>query len=108
VYASEACAYPSAGGRSNIIPGIIVGSAVGYLQTRFIEQRNITTTDTAPMGIGQWIADSRLNPMQKLSDEQYKAMLLEKQVRAEAEIAMLDEQIAKLKADDQSASQNAT
>jgi len=48
--------------------------------------------------IGQWLADSRLNPMQKLSDEQYMTMLREKQIRTEADIALLDEQIAELKA----------
>lgn len=51
------------------------------------------------MGIMEWIANSRLNPMQKLSDDEYKHMLREKQIRAEADIALLDEQISRLKAE---------
>ena len=59
-----------------------------------------TSPEDEQKSIGQWLADSRLNPMQKLSDEQYMTMLREKQVRNEADIALLDEQIAQLRAED--------
>lgn len=89
------------GGKSNILPGLLVGSIAGYCLP--MSESKAAGENKAPakesMGIMEWIANSRLNPMQKLSDDEYQHMLREKQIRAEAEIALLDEQIARLKAE---------
>lgn len=42
------------------------------------------------------LAKSRYNPMRKLTDTEYLSMLQEKLIRVEAEIAIVDEDIAKL------------
>lgn len=45
----------------------------------------------------QRMANSRLMPLRALPDRDYEEMLTEKLVRAETEIAMIDEQIAALR-----------
>ena len=42
------------------------------------------------------------SPVTKLSDEQYENMLKEKLVRIEAEIALIDDDVARLKGQDHS------
>lgn len=49
------------------------------------------------------IANSRFSPMKVLSDEQYKKLLLEKLVRVKAEIALVDEEIEKMKQNEENA-----
>lgn len=42
------------------------------------------------------MARSRWNPMRRLTDQEYEDMLKEKLIRVEAEIAIVDEEVAKL------------
>jgi hypothetical protein len=45
---------------------------------------------------GSWL-DSKWSPLTPLTDQQYEAMLREKILRLDAEIALLDDDIAQLK-----------
>ena len=48
-------------------------------------------------GLIERIASSKWSPMTRLSDEEYERMLKERLLRVEAEIALVDEDIAKVK-----------
>ena len=43
------------------------------------------------------MADGRYSPVKVLSDDEYEAMLRERLVRVEAEMALLDEEVERLK-----------
>ncbi|MCJ1431357.1 hypothetical protein MMC27_000708 [Xylographa pallens] len=92
-------------GRSNIIPGMLVFSFFGCLgQMSYNTVRS--SREAAPLNSDQLPAPSFLQrlaskkwiPMKSLSDVEYEGMLQEKLVKVEAEIAILDEDIAALKA----------
>ncbi|MCJ1385766.1 hypothetical protein MMC17_008890 [Xylographa soralifera] len=92
-------------GRSNIIPGMIVFSLFGCLgQISYNIVRNsreaaLSTTNQLPASsFLQRLASKKWIPMKSLSDEDYEGMLQDKLVKVEAEIAILDEDIAALKA----------
>lgn len=50
----------------------------------------------AKPGLIERMAKSRWNPMRRLTDQEYEDMLKEKLIRVEAEIAIVDEEVAKL------------
>jgi len=50
----------------------------------------------AKPGLIERMAKSRWNPMRRLTDREYEDMLKEKLIRVEAEIAIVDEEVAKL------------
>ncbi|KAL8979189.1 MAG: hypothetical protein Q9177_006206 [Variospora cf. flavescens] len=115
-------------GRSNIIPGIIMFSLFGFTGQRVynaldaspssssssssnptlpIPTTTITpssatsqpsTIDAATQPLWKRILNSKYSPMKVLSDEQYGHLLREKLVRVDAEIAIVDEEIGKVKA----------
>ncbi|KAI9651939.1 MAG: hypothetical protein M1831_007481 [Alyxoria varia] len=89
------------GGRANILPGALTGSLTGFfghkLYDRFMErpQRAHDESKQQPT-IWQSLTESRMFPMKKLSNEEYANMMREKLVRVDAEIAIIDEDIAQL------------
>ncbi|KAI4106117.1 MAG: hypothetical protein LQ345_007198 [Seirophora villosa] len=103
-------------GRANIIPGIIMFSLFGYTGQRaynFLDAPQPTapapaTADVphppspadadADQPLWKRVLNSKYSPMKVLSDEQYERLLREKLVRVDAEIAIVDEQIGKVKA----------
>ncbi|KAL8643620.1 MAG: hypothetical protein Q9210_007614 [Variospora velana] len=107
-------------GRSNIIPGIIMFSLFGFTGQRVYNAFDAppssnpslpipttitpsaasrpSTNDTANQPLWKRILNSKYSPMKVLSDEQYGDLLREKLVRVDAEIAIVDEEIGKVKA----------
>jgi len=95
------CAEPIIGTRSHILPGTIMFSLFGLLgQTIY---NRVDAQESAPIdqerasSLWHRLVHSRFNPMKVLSDEDYEHMLSEKLLRVEAEIALLDEEMSKLK-----------
>jgi len=92
-------------GRSNVIPGMIVFSLFGclgqlsYHAISRSQQAALSNPDQPPApSFLQILASKKWIPMKSLSDEEYEGMLQEKLVKVEAEIALLDEDIAALRA----------
>ncbi|KAI4168187.1 MAG: hypothetical protein LQ343_006573 [Gyalolechia ehrenbergii] len=103
-------------GRANIIPGMIMFSLFGFagqhlynaLDSR--QSSRILSSPTSTQGDvpsenavrdqPRWkrILNSKYSPMKVLSDEQYEEMLREQLVRVDAEIALVDEEIEKVRA----------
>lgn len=90
-------------GRANVVPGIIVWSALGIsgqfafdiISPRLRDQRQGQSNQS----LLERITSSKWSPMTKISDEDYEEMLQERLVRIEAEIAVIDDDIAKLKSE---------
>jgi len=100
-------------GRSNIIPGMLVFSLFGclgqmsYNTVRSSREAAQLNTDQLPApSFLQRLASKKWIPMKSLSDEEYEGMLQEKLVKVEAEMAILDEDIAALKAENANISEN--
>lgn len=83
-------------GPRNIIPGVLFFSTVGatgtYLSQRF--KNNSKHDESKPKS--SWL-DSKWSPMKRLSDKDYEEKLEEKILRINAEIAIIDENIASLR-----------
>ena len=116
---------PVTGGRANIIPGVIMFSLFGFagqhlynaldaqhqdslgpLATHTAQSKSITNADTEKMGtestepiepLWKRVLNSKWSPMKVLSDEQYETLLREKLLRVEAELAIVEEDIEKMK-----------
>ena len=95
------------GGRRNIIPGTIMFTIFGYLgQTIFniLDARHTqqmyqaATEDRDNTSFWRRMANSKYSPMKVLSNEEYEKILQKKLLRVEAEIAVIDDDIEKLKA----------
>ncbi|CAL8574497.1 hypothetical protein XPA_000455 [Xanthoria parietina] len=111
-------------GRANIIPGMIMFSLFGFagqyvynaIDARHHSHGPLTaaTTQTKPTTseihesieaqdtkaeepLWKRVLNSKWSPMKVLSDEQYETILREKLLRVEAEIAIVDEDIEKVK-----------
>ncbi|KAI0480549.1 hypothetical protein GGR56DRAFT_279155 [Xylariaceae sp. FL0804] len=91
-------------GPSNILPGILffgtLGASTSYLSNRFksSEPKKEKTS---------WL-DSRWSPLTRLTDEQYEEMLEEKLLRLRADMAIIDDTIASIKASQQAPAENDT
>ncbi|MCJ1391612.1 hypothetical protein MMC18_004476 [Xylographa bjoerkii] len=92
-------------GRSNVIPGMIVFSLFGclgqmsYNTVSSSHRAALSAPDQPPTrSFLQILASKKWIPMKSLSDEEYEGLLQEKLVKVEAELALLDEDIAALKA----------
>ena len=94
-------------GRGNIIPGTIMFTIFGYIgQSLYntIDERNTrksqqeATEGNEAGSLWRRIANSKWSPMKVLTDEEYEKILQEKLLRVRAEIAVLDDDIEKLKA----------
>jgi hypothetical protein len=83
--------------------GVIGGTLVGYLgQTGYnsLDKKNteaITSPVAAKEPLWRRIANSKYSPMTVLTDKQYEALLREKLLRVDTEIAVLDDDISKLR-----------
>ncbi|KAH7384161.1 hypothetical protein DE146DRAFT_217393 [Phaeosphaeria sp. MPI-PUGE-AT-0046c] len=94
-------------GPRNVIPGTIMFTLFGWSGQHgynFLDKRNSAELqeqaqpDYEPKGtLMQRIAKSKWSPMSILTDEQYEAMLQEKLLKVEAEIAIIDERIEGVK-----------
>lgn len=94
------------GPRSAVIPATLIFTLLGYagqkgynyLDARHTNEKQLAhAEDRLPRkSFWQRVANSKYSPMKVLSDEEYEKMLKEKLVRMEAEIAVIDEDIAKL------------
>ncbi|KAB8360692.1 hypothetical protein FH972_024429 [Carpinus fangiana] len=87
-------------GRSNIIPGALIFSLTGFVGQKVYNAMDQSQQATSPTS-GQdallvRMAKSRFSPMKVLTSEEYTAMIREKQVRIEAEIALIDDEITRL------------
>ncbi|KAI2626470.1 hypothetical protein GGR54DRAFT_591082 [Hypoxylon sp. NC1633] len=84
-------------GPRNIIPGILffgtVGAGTSYLSQQFKSDPNNNDVKSK----SSWL-DSRWSPLKRLSDQDYGKMLEEKILRIDAEISIIDENIAALRA----------
>jgi hypothetical protein len=85
-----------------VIPGFITCSLFGFLGQSLlnkVQQRNADRKPTARdnTNILQRIANSRFTPVKSLSNEEYEDMLKEKLIRIEADIALIDEDLALLR-----------
>ncbi|KAJ5166007.1 hypothetical protein N7492_006303 [Penicillium capsulatum] len=87
------------GGR--LIPGLVIFSLLGYSgQSAFnrIDAWQMEKAQSPSKPLLARIAESKWIPLRHLSDEEYRAILSEKLLGIEAEIALLDEKIADLEA----------
>lgn len=93
------------GGPRNIIPGTIMFTLFGYagqmlynaLDRRHTQQIHQSATDKDSSSLWRRLANSKYSPMKILSDEEYEKILKGKLLRVEAEIAVIDDDIDKLK-----------
>lgn len=86
-------------GPRNILPGAVVFSLLGA-GGQFASNR-WSAREGSPKKTSDWFT-SKWSPMKKLSDEEYKAMLEEKILRVEADLAILEENKAALIAEENS------
>lgn len=93
-------------GHRNVIPGTLMFTIFGYvgqsiynrLDERHTRQIQLASTDLKEAGsLWRRIADSRWSPMSVLSDDEYADALDEKLFQIRAEIAVLDDDIEKLR-----------
>lgn len=85
----------STGGRGAILPATIIGTLLGGgLQFG----HNIwTASRKAERKSDSWL-NSKWSPMKQLTDQEYQNILEEKLLRLDAEIAIIDDNVAELKA----------
>jgi hypothetical protein len=79
-----------------------MGSLTGYLGQKgynMLDEKHTTAVTNPIVKEPLWrrALNSRYSPMKVLSDEQYAAMLKEKLLRMDADIAVIDDDIAKWK-----------
>ncbi|KAH8599834.1 hypothetical protein B0O99DRAFT_611169 [Bisporella sp. PMI_857] len=87
-------------GRKNIIPGTIMFAlfgATGQVIYNMADDRNSVSKTALPAKEHSWL-NSRWSPMKVLTDKEYEDMLREKLLGVNAEIALLDESIDALRA----------
>lgn len=90
-------------GRANILPGAVMGGLVGYsgqsVYNYYDKQHTASLAPNAPpeSPILERIMNSRFFPLRKVSDDEYLGVLQEKLWKVKAEIAVLDDDLAKLR-----------
>ena len=85
--------------RSNIIPGAIVMGLMGFAGQYGYDTFSIRAASDPERGsLLQRFAAMKWVPLKSLSNEEYEKMLSERLLSTEAEIALIDERIAKLRA----------
>ncbi|KAH0350661.1 hypothetical protein KCU83_g4680, partial [Aureobasidium melanogenum] len=88
-------------GPRNVIPGAIMFSLFGFLgQTvsNSYDKTDLPACDEPQLNFWQRFASLKWMPVTVLKDGEYEDMLREKQLKLEAEIALVDERITALKA----------
>ncbi|KAK6207920.1 hypothetical protein QIS74_13001 [Colletotrichum tabaci] len=82
-------------GPKNIIPGVLVFSLIGGTGQAFynsVQGRPEATEKRKSIFESSW------SPLKKLSDDEYRDMIEEKMLKIDAEIALIDDKIAELRA----------
>lgn len=84
-----------------MIPGAFMGSLLGlsgqWVLNRFDKQPAPASKAAKPPGPWQKVADSGWMPIQSLSDDKYADMLKERQLKLQAEISVIDDDIIRLR-----------
>lgn len=89
------------GGRGNVIPGAImfaIFGAAGQALYNMADARNSELTEIGESEKKTSFLNSKWSPMKVLSDNEYEKMLREKLLRVNAQIALVDENIEALRA----------
>ena len=92
-----------AGGRGSTIPGMLVFSSAAALGQGVLNYREERLSMAMQSGsekkepLWRRLANTKYSPMTILSDEEYEKMLLDKLLRVEAEIAIIDDRVKALK-----------
>lgn len=86
-------------GRSNVVPGVIMftifGSAGQWMYNSFADSRN---ADAGPKtNFWERVGERKWSPMKVLSNEEYATMLKERQLKIDAEVAVIDDKITALR-----------
>ncbi|KAK4692589.1 hypothetical protein P7C71_g4650, partial [Lecanoromycetidae sp. Uapishka_2] len=109
-------------GRRNVIPGTIMFTMFGFLGQMVYNRLDARHSDNVAVEVeavnegkvkkekGFWtrVAEMKWSPMKALTDEEYENILREKLLRVDAEIALVDEQVEKLRADEIRAKEEGT
>lgn len=88
------------GGRKNVIPGAIMFAlfgAAGQAVYNMADARNSELSQSPEKDLKDSWLNSKWSPMKVLSDVEYEAMLQEKLLRINAQIALVDESIEALR-----------
>merc|ERR1712000_199048 len=103
-------------GRANIIPGTIMGSLVGLLGQKGYSIMDRKHSDSLAVAavpdVEKWepfwrkAMQSKYSPVKHLSHEEYKKVLEDKLLRVDAEIAVIDDDIAAVKREEASSRSN--
>jgi hypothetical protein len=88
------------GGPRNAIPGAIMFSLFGFLgqtASNYYDKTDMPISDEPQLNFWQRLASLKWMPVTVLKDGEYEDMLRERQLKLEAEIALVDERIEALK-----------
>lgn len=88
-------------GPRSVLPGVFVFSLLGaggqYAANRWSASTSASASGSPSVEKTSWV-NSRWSPMTKLSDEQYETLLEDRILKLDADIAVINENIAVLKA----------
>ncbi|KAI0145891.1 hypothetical protein F4776DRAFT_382176 [Hypoxylon sp. NC0597] len=84
-------------GPRNIIPGILVFGTLGATSTYLSQRFKNKSKEDESKPKSSWL-DSKWSPLKRLSDKDYEEKLEEKILRINAEISIIDDNIASLRA----------
>lgn len=79
--------------------GLLGQTIYNSMDAQHTQELQLADTEGQKVDSRFWrrVADSKWSPMKALSDEEYENMLREKLLRVNAEIALLDESVEKLR-----------
>lgn len=87
-------------GRSNVLPGVIMfslfGTAGQWAYNRTFGSPKVESEEPKK-NFWQRVGERSWSPMKVLSNEEYAAMLRERQLKLDVDIAVIDEKISALK-----------
>jgi hypothetical protein len=96
------------GGRDNIIPGAVMGSisgAAGQWSYNMYQKRKEQTAASPPAKTETSLFDRMLtspySPVRRISDQDWEKVIGDKMLQVDVEIALIDDQIAALKKEQQ-------
>lgn len=86
-------------GRSNVLPGVLMFSLFGTAgQWIYNGMAASPKADAAPKkSFLERVGERKWSPMKSLSNQEYAAMLRERQMKVDVEIAVIDDKIAALR-----------
>ena len=86
-------------GRQNVLPGAAVFGILGFTGQHTLDRYNARRNSASDRPILEQLGKSKWSPLKLLSNDEYKALLHEKLVRVDSEVAIIDENIEKLQKD---------